>query len=859
MSGMVKLTFNGVEIEVAQGTYLIEAAKKAGAEIPHFCYHPKLKYDANCRMCIVDVEKMPKLQTSCSTLAVEGMVVRSDTPRVKAAQEGVMAFILGNHPLDCPECDQGGECQLQDFARQHSPTISRFTEEKRVFQKEYFGPLIEKEMNRCVSCLRCVRYCDEVLDVNALGSIDRGVMTEIGGFAHHELDCEFCGGCIQICPVGALTSRLSMYHSRPWQVKKTETICNYCSDGCQLTLETIDNNVIRVSSELGVGRNEGDLCARGFFGYGQINNERRLTRPIIRKSQLGAKGFEVTWEMAIDKAVSGLRNVINQHGPKAVGGVISARLTNEEIYLFQKLMRQAIGTPHIDSSARYGHINAVRGLHDVFGTSHLARYEDVLQADVLLAFAGEMTETNPIVGLKVKEAVRRNGAKLICVDAYNDKSDAYRSHLPRLATYHLKVKMGTEGVAILGLLKACLEGATAPDTLSLAEQVKKAVSALSFEQVEVVTGVPATAFKEAAALYASAKRGVLLFGRAITRNKGGYENVCRLSELAVLSGQVGKPGAGILPLAEENNEQGAVEMGGAAEYLPGLIPVSEKGYTLTEMIDAVERGEIKALYLVGENPVRSLPQKGVEEAFRRLDLLICQDMFPTETGSLAHVLLPAASFAEKEGRFTNQEGEIQKIRRAIYPVGNSKPDWQIFSLIAQKMGRADFSYKTSDEIWKEAIVAMPGNSASPGQIASKVAAYSQKERREYAIPAPVAANGSFDLQVGQLLFHSGRMSTYADGLNLLFPKEAVLMNPEDAETLGIQEGEVVLISSESGADLGVPVKFSRKLALGTLFFPEHFGLNIRRLLSFSLDPDTHVPYMDHGKVLLKKVPVLCQV
>ncbi len=867
MSERVKLTFNGIEIEVEQGTYLIEAAKKAGAEIPHFCYHPKLKYDANCRMCIVEIEKMPKLQTSCSTLASQGMVVRSDTARVKEAQEGVMAFILGNHPLDCPECDQGGECQLQDFAHQHSPTISRFAEEKRVFQKEYFGPLIEKEMNRCVSCLRCVRYCDEVLDVNALGSIDRGTMTEIGGFAHHELDCEFCGGCIQICPVGALTSRLSMYHYRPWQVKKTETVCNYCGDGCQLTLETIDNNVIRVSSELGIGRNEGDLCARGFFGYGHINNERRLMRPLIRKPQLSGQGFEVTWEMAIDKAVAGLSDVVARHGPKAVGGLISARLTNEEIYLFQKLMRQVIGTPHIDSSARYGHINAIRGLHDVFGTSHLAKYEDIIHADVLLAFAGEMTETNPIVGLKVKEAVRRNGATLICVDAYNSQSDAYRSHLPRLAKCHLQVKMGTEGAAILGLLKALLEGPTPPNAPLLAEKVKGAVSAISFEQIEAVTSVPATTFKEAATLYANAKKGVLLFGRAITRNKNGYENVCRLSELAILSGQVGKSGAGLLALAEENNEQGAVEMGGVTEYLPGLVPVSEKGYTLTEMMDAAEAGEIKALYLVGENPLRSLPQKGVEETLRRLDLLICQDLFPTETGSMAHILLPAASFAEKEGRFTNQEGETQKIRSAILPVGNAKPDWKIFSLIAQKMGRADCAYKTADEIWKEAVAAMPKGWPSSDQIESKIAAYSQKERKGYDLPAPVAAagaaNGSFDLQVGQLLFHSGRMSTYADGLNLLFPKEALLMNPDDAEKLGIQEGEVVLISSgdEGDADLDVPVKFSRKLSSGTLFFPEHFGLQIRRLLSFSLDPDTNVPYIDHGKVILKKVPVpvLCRL
>ncbi|HEY5600159.1 MAG TPA: 2Fe-2S iron-sulfur cluster-binding protein, partial [Candidatus Manganitrophaceae bacterium] len=328
MSNLIKLKINGEEIEVEKGTLLIEAAKKMGVEVPHFCYHPKLKPDANCRMCLVEIEKMPKLQTSCSTPATEGMVVWTGSPKVKDAQAGVMEFILGNHPLDCPVCDQGGECHLQDLAHQHAPTQSRFVEEKRVFDKEYFGPLIEKQMNRCIVCLRCVRYCDEVIDSNALGQVDRGSATQIGGFAHHELDCEFCGGCVQICPVGALTSRLALYDYRPWQLKKTETVCNYCADGCGMVLEAVNGKVVRVTSENGVGRNEGELCARGFFGYGFINHEGRLTRPVVRQK---GKPFQVTWEHAIDKAADGLKAIRDQYGPQAIAGAISARCSNEEI------------------------------------------------------------------------------------------------------------------------------------------------------------------------------------------------------------------------------------------------------------------------------------------------------------------------------------------------------------------------------------------------------------------------------------------------------------------------------------------------------------------------------------------------
>ncbi len=858
MSNRVKLKFNDVEIEVEKGTLLIEAAKKAGAEIPHFCYHPKLKPDANCRMCLVEVEKMPKLQTSCSTPAAEGMVVWSNSPRVKDAQFGVMEFILGNHPLDCPECDQGGECQLQDFAHQYSPTTSRFTEEKRVFKKEYFGPLIEKEMNRCVSCLRCVRYCDEVIDVNALGSIDRGSHHEIGGFAHHELDCEFCGGCIQICPVGALTSRLSMYDYRPWQTKKTETICNYCGDGCLLTLETVNDEVKRVSSEMGSGRNEGDLCARGFFGYGTINHADRLTRPTIR---LQDRALQTTWEGATDKIVAGLQRIKAEHGPQAIGGVISAHCTNEEVYLFQKLMRRVIGTPHVDSSARYGYINAVAGLNEVFGTTRLARYEEIASADVLLVFAGEMTESNPITALKVKEAVKKRGAALIAVDSFNRQSDMYRSHLPRLASHHLQIKPGSEGAAILGLTKALVEG-TGPlsGPTPLIEKVKQGVASISFAGIAAATGLSESVYRTAAALYAGAKRGVLIFGRAVTQAENGYRNVVSLADLAVLAGQVGKPGAGILALAKENNGLGAVEMGGVAEYLPGLVPAPVGGLTLTEMIDAAARGEIKALYLVGENPLRSLPQKKVEEALRKLDLLICQDLFLNETTALAHIVLPAASYAEKEGRFTSHEGEIQKVRSAMELLGNAKPDWMIFSLIGQKLGgeKETFEYKNADAIWREIALSLPAgwpsSFASADRIASKIVAYAEGMVKGYAIDKPGSANGHFDLRVGQILFHAGKMSTYAGGLIGLFPKEVVLIHPDDAERLGLAEGEMVDLSGH-GASIQAPVKFSKKMAVGTLFFPEHFGTAIKKLLPLSIDPKTRVPYGERGEVTLSKVSV----
>ncbi len=854
MDDPVKLTFNGQVIEVPKGTFLIEAAKKAGAEIPHFCYHPKLKYDANCRMCIVEVEKMPKLQTSCSTLAAEGMVVSSESARVKAAQEGVMAFLLGNHPLDCPECDQGGECQLQDFAHAHTPRVGRFTEKKRVFAKEYFGPLIEKEMNRCVSCLRCVRYCDEVLDVNALGSIDRGSATQIGGFNHHALDCEFCGGCIQICPVGALTSRLSMYDYRPWQVKKTETICNYCGDGCALTLETIDDRVIRASSKLGSGRNEGDLCARGFFGYGFINHAERLTRPSLRVSN--RPPLAVTWEGAMTKAAEGLLAIKEKYGPRAIGGVISAHCTNEEIYLFQKLMREVIGTPHVDSTARYGQINAVAGLHAAFGTTRLSCYEEIVDADVLLVFAGDLTETNPIAAIKIKEAVKKHGALLIAVDSASHQTDPYRSHLPRIAKQHLQIAPGTEGAAIIGLLKA-LSGLSPASPFS--DRVAHAAAAIPFSQIEAVTGVEEAIYREAAARLAIAKRGTLLFGRAITQGEGGYQNVLRLADLVILAGHKGATSFGILALASESNAQGAVEMGGVPEFLPGLIPAPHpRGYTLPEMLDAATRGEIKALYLVGADPIRSLAQRPVAQTLAQLEMLICQDLFASESHAYARVLFPAASYAEKEGRFTNQEGEVQKIRHAIAPVGNAKADGAIFTMLAAKLG-ASWPYKDTEAVWKEIVLAMPPSWPTPSReaIAACVATFCVKDRR-YDLPKPPAQEGEFALRLGQSLFHAGHLSTHAPGLNLLASKEAVVLHPDDAARLEIQPGDLVEVSAAIPGDgaevsVSVPAQFSLKIAPGTLFFPEHFDVALQRMLPLAFDPTTRVPYGNQGRVRLRKV------
>ncbi|MFQ5543901.1 MAG: molybdopterin oxidoreductase family protein, partial [Nitrospiria bacterium] len=643
---------------------------------------------------------------------------------------------------------------------------------------------------------------------------------------------------------------------------------NECGECCTLTLEAVKNDIPRGSSEMGTARNGGDLCARGFFGYGAINHKDRLTRPAVK---MNGQMLEVTWEWAFEKAASGLKAVIEEYGPSSVGGLISAQCTNEEIYLFQKLMRETIGTPHLDSSARNGYINAVKGLHAVFGTARLLRYEEIEQADCILVFDGGMTETNPITAIKVKEAVKKRKARLITVASVDSRRETYISHLPNMASQHLGIRFGTEGTAILGLTKVVLENMVDSSVpVSLLEKAKIAVENISFEKIEAVTGISEKAFRAAGSLYAGAKRGVLIVGRSVFGSTGGYENFLRISELAILAGQVGRSGTGILPLAKENNGFGAIEMGGVSEFLPGFqsFSSSKKGYTSLEMIDAAARGEIKALYLVGENPLRAFPQKKVAEALQNLELLICQDLFPTETTALADILLPGTSYAEKTGRFTNHEGEIQKVREAIEPVGNAKPDWQIFSILANKIkkgGRTPYrqllEHQSADEIWKEVVMAMPKAwpKVSDEAISESVLAYSEEVKIEYSVPGAEVKKEGFGLQIGQSLFHSGRMSTYAAGLTELLEKEVLSIHPDDAETLEIEEGEIVSISGGNGAEpIQIPVRFSKKLGRGILFVPEHFNLSIKKLLPLTLDPVTQSPYGDRGNVVLTKIPVAVQ-
>ena len=868
----VRLTIDGIPISVPKGTLVIEAARRVGVMVPHFCYHPKLKPDANCRMCLVEVEKMPKLQTSCSTVATEGMSVRTATTVVHDAHKSVLEFILANHPLDCPVCDQGGKCDLQDFSHQYTATTSRFAETKRIFQKEYFSPLIETQMNRCVQCLRCVRYCDEVMDVKALAPVGRGTMTEIKSFGAHPLDCEFCGGCVQICPVGAITSRLSMYEYRPWMLKRADTVCSFCGDGCQITVQTKGQELIEVNSAQGAGRNNGDLCARGFFGFHATSHPSRITQPLIRRN---GSLVEATWEEALEYVAEQTKRIKLAHGAQAFGGLISGRCTNEELYLFQKFMRLTIGTNNLDSSARYGHINGTQALRRVQGTHRwTVTFEDIVQADVLLLVGTNITEANPITGLQVKEAVKKHDATLLTIEALQPAIGTI-SNITNLSHHHLCVAPSQFGTAVLGLLKAVVEGDHIDGALrqrasDYVSSVSQAVQQLSWDDLALHTGMSRESYASMASSLAKGRRVVALAGQTLLRSQGAYGICLNLLDLLLVTGKLSEPGCGFAPLAEENNDQGAVEMGAVAELLPGALDLTAQdaraqmvrawkeelplaaGATLIEMIDRAQAGIIKSLFVIGENPVGSLPpQTRVKEALGKLDLLVCQELFLTETAALAHVVLPAASAMEKAGTFTNTEGHIQTVRPAIDPVGDSRPDWEILSAISVFLG-VPLEYGDAKEILKEIRTVIPGyGSLSPTPIPPKVDAaavdryvgggYRQDLTSRYTLPArTMRPEGTVQLGLVQSLFHSGKLSTRSKGLLQIEPSGFLQMNPVDVARFSLDTGNRVRLSNSRG-EFTTTVKVFDRVPEGLAWLPDHFAQDALRLFDCVIDLETKVP------------------
>ena len=883
----IELTIDGRPVSANDGVSLYDVISSTGKIVPAMCYHYTFDPFGSCGMCLVMVEGKKAPVRSCTAKATAGMIVRTEGDDLFQARKKAVEKHLSVHPLDCPVCDADGHCELQDMAFQHQVTNLANAKQKLI-PEDTRSLVLDFNMNRCIACGECINVCKDVLMIDALQFMKKGGFNQVVAKGDQPLSCEFCGDCLAVCPVGAITNKFSKYLYKPWQLKKTTTTCNYCGDGCQMHVETKDREVVRVTSPLSwknkwgdrseTAKGHGGICARGRFGFEYIDSTARLQQPLMRRD---GKLAEAPWLEAVHSVVDRFADIKAKHGSDAIAGLITARCTNEELYLFQKLMRVAIGTNQLDSSARYGHINFVRAAEHAVGVGRAMNdWEDLTRAKAILLVGSNLTETNPLTSVRIKDAIRIYKSQVIVVDSA-------QTNIAKLASHPIMVSPGSESVFVQGLVKSVIEqdlidtDVTGKHPKAFAA-LQDAVAPLSFDTISRATGIAVERIHEAASIFAEAPRAIILCAEGLVRRSGGYENVLSLMDLAWVTGKLGRPGCGVSTVTEEINEQGAVDMGAAPEFLPGPAPVNDvaardrfakawgaelpatgKGATLTEILKRCRNGQIKGLYVVGENPLATLPKSmEVRAALEGLELLVCQDLFLTETAQLAHVVLPACSYAEKEGTFTNLEGKVLRIRPAMDPIGESLPDWHIMTAIASGLG-CQLDYESPHDIQREIMKLLPGYYnlgqprkpvPDPDQYLSN--GYSTEVKERYQ-PEPVTTTQAakpFALALGQVLYHSGKLSTHAPGLITIAPNTGRLhMNPKDMERLGLTDGAKVRMSTAQGK-LDIAVQADLTMLPGSCFFPEHFNEPpVKDLMPVEVDRHTGGPYFKLTSATIQKI------
>jgi NADH-quinone oxidoreductase subunit G len=676
---LISLKINDRDVQVPPGTLLIEATRRIGTEVPSFCYYPGLSLQAACRMCLVEIEKAPKLQTACTVVATEGMIVRTNTDQVRQARKYMLEFLLTNHPLDCPVCDKGGECELQDMVFRYGADSSRFIEEKIHRPEEKWSELVYYDAPRCILCFRCVRVCDEGMDVKALGVGMRGANSIIIPNREDHLECEECGMCIDICPVGALTSGTYRYKTRPWEMQYVSTICTHCSNGCKTTLSVRNHEIMRANNRDLSGINKDFLCVKGRFGFDFTNHKDRIRQPLVRK---GDKLYPVSWEEAAQSAATQLKQIRDAHGPDSIGFVGSNHTSNEENYLLQKLARATFGTNNVDHHRTADYTGLITALGDSAADSMLTMHQ-LYESKAVLVVGNDPTNQNPLAAWQIRSGIRHHGNKLFILNSGDTK-------LQRKAQQFVKVAKGQEATA-LGWL-AHEQGQLAPELVGQLVQLKAALEAES--EVAIVFG---------AEIFGAAVAQLVAFGSKLPGKVrymalGDYANSRGAADMGVLPDRL--PGYGYIDNA------GARE---ALERLWGSVLPSKTGLTTPQMVEAAQTGKLKALYVVGANPFSHFGTLGFGRG--NLQLLIVQELFLTDTTRPADIVFPAASAYEKDGTVTNTAGEVQLLHKAAEIMG-PRSDFDLLRILSHQLERLGlgkaFHYKSPAAVFEEIRKAVPG-------------------------------------------------------------------------------------------------------------------------------------------------------
>jgi len=684
---LVHLKIDDRDVEVPAGTLVIEATRRLGIEVPSFCYYPGLTLQAACRMCLIEVEKAPKLQTACTQVVAEGMVVRTNTEPVRNARKFMLEFLLSNHPLDCPVCDKGGECELQDMVFRYGADTSRFVEEKIHRPEEKWSDLVYYDAPRCILCFRCVRVCDEGMDVKALGVGMRGAHSIIIPNREDHLECEECGMCIDICPVGALTSGTYRYKTRPWEMQYVSTICTHCSNGCKTTLSVRNHEILRANNRDLSGINKEFLCVKGRFGFDFTRHPERLKQPLLRK---GDKLFPVSWEEASQAAAAKLKELHMAYSGEALGFIGSNRASNEENYLLQRLARATFGTNNIDHHRTADYTGLVTALGERAADSSLTM-EQLYQSKAVLVIGNDPSNQNPLVGWQIRAGIRHNAAKLFLVNSREIK-------LERKATQFVQVPKGQEAAVVRWL--ATGEGQFAAEVSEKLAALKTALEAEP--EVAIVFGseLAGKAIEDVVAF------GSKLPGKVRYMALGDYANSRGAADMGVLPDRL--PGYAYL-----DNKAVAESL---AKHWGAQVP-TKPGMTAPEMIEAAQSGKLKALYVVGANPFAHFGKSGAGRG--NLGLLIVHELFLTETAQMADIVFPAASAYEKDGSVTNTAGEIQLLHKAAEVMG-ARSDFDLLRILSHQLERAGlgkaFHFKTPAAVFEEIRKAVPGYNVQPASL-----------------------------------------------------------------------------------------------------------------------------------------------
>ena len=891
----ISLTIDGQRVTVPEGATVLESARAAGIYVPSLCDDRGLEPYGACRLCIVQIEGVKGLPTACTTRASEAMVVQTDTEEVNRVRRTICEMLIADHSADCLTCSSNQRCELQKIASHLGITELRMGKMDRPPLIDDSNPFFVRDQSKCVLCGRCWRACQEVRGVGAIEVAGRGYDSRVAAFADlpiAESACESCGECVDRCPVGALTARGEALPPD----REFRTICPYCGCGCGLVLGVRGGRIVRVRGDEDHPVNWGSLCVKGRFGLDFVGAADRLTVPLIRRN---GELQEASWDEALELVATRFREIKAAHGPDALAGLSSAKCTNEENYLFQKFMRAVLGTNNVDHCARLCHASTVAGLALAFGSGAMTNSIDEIEhADCILVIGSNTTEAHPIIALRIKAAVSRHGAKLIV-------ADPRLIDLVRFADVHLRQRPGTDVALSNALVNVIIaEDLYDKDFVSNRtegfDELRRCAEEYSPERVEQITGVPADRIRSAARMYASAESASIIYSMGITQHTTGTDNVLSLANLAMLTGNVGRPSTGVNPLRGQNNVQGACDLGALVNVLTGYQKVSDPhvrekfenawggqkipeqpGLTVVEMIDAAARGTVKGLYVMGENPMLSDPDVShVREALENLDFFCVQDIFLSETAELADVVLPGCSFAEKDGTFTNTERRVQRVRRLMEPVGSSRPDWKIICELAERLGYGGMRYEGPAEVMDEIAALTPiygGMSYErlecpsglqwpcptpdhPGTPFLHKGRFTRGPGKFHPVHFREADELPDDeypyvLTTGRSLyhFHTGTLSRRSAGLESICPPAPFEIHEQDAAREGISAGELVELSSRRGAIQATAVLTERS-PRGTIFMPFHFREAPANVLTNpALDPIAKIPELKVCAVRLRRL------